>query len=244
MLPVAPPESYCGPAPVPAGWLGQWNLDPLVIAVLGGAALLAAVRPPADPARARALHGALALMAALYVSPLCALGAALFSARVAHHVALATLVAPLLAIALGDAVRRLPGSLTAWTAGHAVLLWVWHAPALYGAAVTQDALYWIMQATIAGSATVFWSRLMQAPAAGAVAALLLSMVQMGLLGALITFAPGPMYLPHLVTTAAWGLTPLEDQQIAGLIMWAPAAGIYLLAAMAFGARMLRPAPAR
>jgi putative membrane protein len=65
------------------------------------------------------------------------------------------------------------------------------------------------------------------------------MVQMGLLGALITFAGEPLYAPHLLTTAAWGLTPLEDQQLGGLIMWAPAAAVYLVAALLVAGRWLR-----
>ena len=45
---------------------------------------------------------------------------------------------------------------------------------------------------------------------------------MGLLGALIVFAPRPLYPVHLASTTAWGLTPLADQQLAGLLMWVPA----------------------
>jgi len=52
-----------------------------------------------------------------------------------------------------------------------------------------------------------------------------------LLGALLTFAPTPWYLAYAHTTAAWGLTSLEDQQLGGLIMWIPAGGFYLLAAL-------------
>ena len=52
-------------------------------------------------------------------------------------------------------------------------------------------------------------------------------VQNGLLGALLTFAGRPLYVAYLPTTAAWGLTPLEDQQLSGLIMWIPASLIHL-----------------
>src|SRR5690606_23249383 len=90
---------------------------------------------------------------------------------------------------------------------------------------------------------------LRASAPAAVAALLATMVQMGLLGALITFAGQPLFAPHLTTTAAWGLTPLADQQLAGLIMWAPAAGVYLLSALVLlgrwlGAEGVAGAPAR
>lgn len=59
----------------------------------------------------------------------------------------------------------------------------------------------------------------------------MAMVQMGLLGALLTFTPQPLYAWHLVTTEAWGLTPLEDQQLAGLVMWIAGGGFYLAAAL-------------
>jgi putative membrane protein len=57
------------------------------------------------------------------------------------------------------------------------------------------------------------------------------MVLMGVLGALITFAGRALYAPHWLTTQPWDMSPLQDQQIAGIIMWAPASAIYLLAAM-------------
>jgi putative membrane protein len=56
-------------------------------------------------------------------------------------------------------------------------------------------------------------------------------VQSTILGALLTFARAPWYTSHLGSTAAWGLTPLEDQQLAGLIMWVPGGLIYLAAAL-------------
>src|SRR4030095_529764 len=46
-------------------------------------------------------------------------------------------------------------------------------------------------------------------------------------GALLTFANTPWYPVYRDTTAAWGLTPLEDQQLGGLIMWGPAGGGFL-----------------
>ena len=57
-------------------------------------------------------------------------------------------------------------------------------------------------------------------------------VQSSILGALLTFASGPWYETFESTTSAWGLTPLADQQLAGLIMWVPAGGLYLLGALA------------
>jgi cytochrome c oxidase assembly factor CtaG len=44
---------------------------------------------------------------------------------------------------------------------------------------------------------------------------------------LITFAARPLYAPHVDLAPAWGLAALEDQQIAGLMMWVPPAFLYL-----------------
>jgi putative membrane protein len=68
------------------------------------------------------------------------------------------------------------------------------------------------------------------------------MMQMGLLGAILSFAPEPAYLPHLATTQAWGLSPLADQQLAGAAMWTLGALPYLLAALVKMHRVLSPAP--
>jgi putative membrane protein len=55
--------------------------------------------------------------------------------------------------------------------------------------------------------------------------------QMGLLGALLVFAPRPLYAEHLASTAGWGLSPLADQQLAGLLMWMPAMLPYVAVAI-------------
>ena len=67
-----------------------------------------------------------------------------------------------------------------------------------------------------------------------------TMVAMGLLGALIVFSGRPLYAPHWGTASAWGLTPVEDQQIAGLLMWVAAGGIYLILAAVLLYRALQP----
>lgn len=221
---------YCGAAPVPADWLGRWNLDPLLLVGLAGSAFLL-WRMTEEASGRRLLAGAVALCLLLFVSPFCALSSALFSARVTHHVLLAAVLAPMLVFALPSTRTRWPGSLPLWTGVQAVTFWLWHAPGLYGQALSSDLLYWLMQFTLLGSAAGFWAALRRSPAPAAIAALLVSTVQMGLLGALLTFAGAPLYAPHFLTTEAWGLGALEDQQLAGLIMWAPSAGLYLASAL-------------
>jgi len=175
--------------------------------------------------------GAIALLAFIFASPFCALGSALFTVRIVHDILLAVLLAPLVVAALRLDQKEIPGSLMVWTIVHAVTFWLWHAPSLYSFAMSSDLAFWAMQVSITGTAAIWWARIIRAPAPSATTALLATMVAMGALGALLTFSGTALYVPHWMTTQAWGMSPLEDQQIAGIIMWAPASLIYLLAAM-------------
>jgi putative membrane protein len=230
---------YCGAAPLPAEWIGRWNFDPLLLAAL---ALAAAWLWRSRSADRRAGFSALAVAAFLFVSPFCAMGSALFLVRVIHDVILAAVLGPLVMATARLHERGVPGSLVLWTAIHALVFWAWHAPPLYEAAMSSSFAFWLMQLTITASAALWWAKVLRAPAAGGVAALLATLVSMGLLGALLTFAGSAFYAQHWLTTSAWGLSPLEDQQLAGIVMWAPAGAIYLLAAMVVLYRSMRAAP--
>ncbi len=221
---------YCGAAPDPVELLSRWNFDPLLLTVLIASTVVGYRRASALGTRTPFV-AAMATLALLFVSPLCALTSALFAARAAHHVILIAVAAPLLAWALPEPRLTRKISVATTAVLHAGVLWAWHAPAFYAAALSHDAVYWLMQGSLLGSAFAFWGAVRRSSITSAVGALLGTMVQMGLLGALITFASVPLYAPHLLSTAPWGLTPLHDQQLAGLIMWAPAAAFYLGAAL-------------
>lgn len=224
---------YCGPAPEAGDW--RWNLDPVLLLIMGAATMLIALRLQGTR-RAFGL-AAMGVLAVGFVSPLCALSSALFSARTVHHVLLVAVAAPLIAAALP---RRGYGPLVLATAVQAVIFWAWHAPGAYAAALSNDGVYWVMQISLLASAVWFWACARAATAPAAVVALLAAMLAMGLLGAVLTFAGQAVYAPHAYTTLAWGMTPLEDQQAAGLIMWAPAAALYLFAALWRLGRMIGP----
>lgn len=234
---------YCGPPPMPEALWSQWNLDPIILAGLAIGVVLLAVRYGRMTPGARWAGGlALAALAVAFVSPLCALSSSLFAARTLHHILLICVAAPLVALALSKPPRLGIGAVMAATVLQAVVLWFWHAPDLYAAALSNDGIYAVMEITLFSAALLFWLSLRGASAPAAALGLVLTMVQMGMLGALLVFAGSAIYGPHLATTAAWGLTALEDQQLAGLIMWAPAAGIYLVTALVMVARWIGPDP--
>jgi putative membrane protein len=218
--------AYCGAAAVPADVWTRWNTDPILLAVLATLALLTSRGRAGDD---RAAWAALAVLFVVFVSPLCALASALFAARVLHHVLLVAAVAPLLALALP--APRLPSMpLGLLVAVHAVLLWLWHAPGAYTWGLASVPAYWLMQLSLLGSAWLLWRAVLspRTPVGAALVALVATIAQMGLLGAVIVFAPRPLYAVHLASTAPWGFSPLADQQLGGLLMWVPAMLPYLI----------------
>jgi putative membrane protein len=223
------PVAYCGPAAVPEDLWVRWNTDPWLLAAFAALAWVVASGRCAD---ARAGWAAIALMAVVFVSPLCALSSALFSARVTHHIILIAVVAPLLVRAFPLPRLGYP-PLVPTVAAHALIVWLWHAPGPYAWGLATIPAYWLMQLTLLGSAWLMWRSILapSTPAAAALIALATTIGQMGLLGALIVFAPEPLYGVHFASTAAWGITPLVDQQLAGLLMWVLAMLPYLAAGL-------------
>src|SRR3546814_19567976 len=102
-------------------------------------------------------------------------------------------------------------------------LWLWHLPSAYAWALGSDAAYWFMQISLLLSACGLWVALLQPSAPKAAAALLAMMVQMGLLGALLTFSGSALYAPHLLTKPAWAMTPLQHHPPPSPLILGPAA---------------------
>ena len=128
-------------------------------------------------------------------------------------------------------------------------VWLWHAPNLYQAALANEAVHVFEHATFLAAAYLFWSVLL-APLGrhranrGVAAAMVFgASVQGSALGALMAFSPTPWYAAYAATTPAWGLTPLGDQQLAGVVMWMPVGTVYVILACLLVWLWLRdPAP--
>jgi putative membrane protein len=123
----------------------------------------------------------------------------------------------------------------AWAIATATL-WAWHAPALYQAALKSESVHVLEHASFLFASCLFWwalarrGRRSRASYGVSIFAVFAMALQGGTLGALLTFSATPWYPVYAATTAPYGLSPLDDQQLAGLIMWIPAGVIYLLAA--------------
>ncbi|GGE38415.1 hypothetical protein GCM10011367_11020 [Marinicauda pacifica] len=221
---------YCGPGADPASLLTDWNLDPPLLLALAAAAVWIGMKF-VRTRHGGAAAGAWLVLFALFVTPLCAMSAALFSVRVANHIALVAAAAPPLSAAMGQVrpIERGAGFATIAIGAHVAVFWLWHGPAPYAFALSYDAGYWLMQLSLLVTAIGFWRCVgARCDRPVALASILTGFVaQMGFLGALIAFAPEPLYIPHFATTAPWELSPLADQQLAGLLMWVPGMVPYL-----------------
>jgi putative membrane protein len=128
---------------------------------------------------------------------------------------------------------------------HGVALWAWHAPAAFQAALANEAVHIAEHASFLFTGLLFWWAIVRSgrvPELGfgvGILWMLVTVIHSGLLGALITFAPMPLYPAYANRAAAWGLTLLEDQQLAGLVMWVPGGMIYLVAGVALMAAWLK-----
>lgn len=255
-----------------------WDLDPLVLAPLLGAAWLyggGLLRLWKQAGRGRGVSGwqalafllGIAVLGAALVSPLDALGASLLSAHMAQHGLLVAAAPPLLlcgkpgiVFAWGLPPRWRKGMLgsAGWRALagcgnrlarpsaaallHGLALWLWHAPAAYEAALASYAMHALEHISLFGTALLFWRAMLEARsrrrAALALAAAFATMMHCGLLGALITMAPLPLYAWYAGRTEPWGMSALEDQQLAGLLMWVPMGVIYLACCLLLARRLV------
>ena len=119
---------------------------------------------------------------------------------------------------------------------HFGALWFWHMPAPYQAALRSPALHALEHAIFLGTAVLFWWAVAtpvgrpRAREATGIAMIVGTLMHSGALGALLMFASSPWYPAHDAGAKAWGTTAMDDQQLAGLIMWIPAGAIYVAAA--------------
>lgn len=127
----------------------------------------------------------------------------------------------------------------------AVALWIWHLPALYHAALRSRPVHEVQHVMFFIASCLFWrvlldplSRLRMNQGAGVIY-LFLTSLHATILGVFMALSPRVWYSDYVPRTSRWNLTPLEDQQIAGLIMWMPACMIYAAVAAVIFALWLR-----
>lgn len=200
-------------------------------------------------------------LAAALTTPLHALGERLFTAHMVEHEVLMVVAAPLLALsrpigatlwglpqgwrrALGAAAgsriwRRAWRAITdplAATVLHGIAIWAWHVPTLFAAALEDEGMHALQHLSFLVTALLFWWSLLcrrasRAARGAAIGHLFATALHTGLLGALLVFSTRLWFPDQAEEAARWGLTALEDQQLAGLVMWIPACLAYPIAGL-------------
>jgi putative membrane protein len=218
------------------------------------------------PGQIALFTGGVAWLLLALVSPIDVLGDEyLFSAHMLQHLLLVLVVPPMLLLGLpAEVIRRALGirivarvesvlghPAVAWVLAAAVL-WVWHLPALYDAALADENVHIVQHLMFLVTATAFWWPILTplekrrlGPGA-AMAYLLAAGAASSLLGVILTFAPAGLYPAYLqpedelgllsLIRQEWGLSAAADQQLGGLLMWVPGGIAYLLAIFAVFAR--------
>ncbi len=201
-------------------------------------------------------------------SPIHELGEQLFSAHMLQHEILILISAPLVSAAhpgatclwafapkhrsdLGgwvhrmertEAVQFLSRPLVAWIL-EAAALWIWHIPSLYQATLRSDWVHAAQHLSFFLTAVLFWSALYgvsrSAMSYGSATIYVFgTAVHCSALGALLTFSTVLWYPAYMATTARWGLSPLQDQQLGGVIMWVPSGVVFIVIGLSLFAKWI------
>ena len=182
--------------------------------------------------------GLLTILAAL-VSPIDVLGDQLLLMHMVQHLLLLDFAPILLILGLNkvllrpvprrvQSVERRAGFLAhpAFAVlAYAGFMWLWHIPALYDAAVRNTSLHAVEHICFAAAGTLYWWHLLspirnrrRLGGMGPVAYMVSTKLLVGTLGIVLAFAPASFYPFYEHHPHYWGLSPSEDQSIAGLLM--------------------------
>lgn len=219
--------------------------------------------------QALAFGGGLLVLATMVALPLHAWGRLRFTPHMIEHSLLTLVAAPLLAMGAAGVPwlfalplagrrtlarwiardrprrvwRRIAHPATAWGL-HGAALWLWHAPALFEAALRSEVVHYLQHGSLLGTALLFWSSVLPRrpdPRTRILGmfSLFATSLHATLLGALLTLSPSVWYASYAAAAGVGELSPLEDQQLAGLVMWVPGGLVYVGAALALCAALLR-----
>jgi putative membrane protein len=237
--------------PAPGDWQ-HWDIHPSVaIGIVALALLYGRLGGFAAPRR-RVVSFAASLLVLFFSlnGPLHDLSDSyLFSAHMVQHLILTLLFPPLFLYGLPAQVVR-PFLRPAWVralgermvrpvaaaAIFTIPIVLWHMPALYEAAMRHHPLHIVQHLVFLASSVVMWwpvlspvPELPRASYPGQLLYLFLLGIPMSIVGAMITLANSPLYPFYVAAPRVWGLSPIDDQQIGGLVMWVPGGLVFWIA---------------
>lgn len=238
----------------------SWSFDPAALLGVAVLAVLYAAgfrRARGRPRQVVCFASGLAVILLALCSPVAALDQELFSLHMIEHLLLTLVAPPLLllgrpilpflwglpsaerrgAARLLHAAARLAGNPVISLTVFSVIFAIWHIPALYDAAQGANLIHYAEHTSFFVSALMFWwpvihpqggpRRLSKVAGIGYFS---VPMLEGTFIGALLTFSAQPLYATYRAGAGLAGLSAIDDQQLAGLLMWIPGGLVYALAA--------------
>jgi putative membrane protein len=232
---------------VPADYSWTFDPGPVALIVLAVALYVPRWRRARAQGGARAAPGwrlacflaGVACVAIALVSPVDRLGEQAFSMHMVQHVLLLdlapiALICGLTKVILRPATRRLQRiEQAAGPLGHPLfavglyvaVMWVWHIPRLYDAALHHSGVHVFEHACFFWAGALYWWHLLspirsrkRLAGMGPVVYMASTKLLVGILGIAITFAPASFYAYYRHRASIWGLDPSSDQAVAGAVM--------------------------
>ena len=189
--------------------------------------------------RLAAWCGGIATLFVAIISPIDGLGEQFAAMHMVQHLLIADIAAILLTLGLTrwilrpatrriQRIERAAGPFASpWFGVVAYIgaMWFWHVPALYDAALEHPAVHSLEHLSFAAAGLLYWWHLLspirsrrRLAGMAAVAYMTVTKLLVGLLGVVLAFSPDPLYDSYDRTDLRWGLSALDDQRVAGLIM--------------------------
>jgi putative membrane protein len=174
-------------------------------------------------------------------SPLAHLDHRLLTAHMVQHLLLTVLAAPLILLGAPAIVIRLrPQPAFCWFAG-AITVIVWHVPSIFEVALRSHSWHAFEHASFLIAGILFWWPVIQSvPSEGWLIPLYLfsATLPCDALSAFLALCGHVVYRPYLSPHGPSRLSPLEDQALAGALMWVTVTFAYLIPALVVTAKLL------
>jgi putative membrane protein len=189
-------------------------------------------------ARVATLTGGIAALLLVVASPVAHLDHHLLTAHMAQHLILMLVAAPLILLGARPAtLPQLPLAMC-WFAGSFTVIF-WHIPAIFELALESHLWHGLEQASFVIAGILFWRPVIDSSGWPVPIYLFLATLPCDTLSAFLAFCDHAVYRTYAFGHAGmFGLSPLDDQALAGALMWVAVTFAYLIPALVLTARLV------
>jgi putative membrane protein len=188
--------------------------------------------------RIMALTGGITALLLVVASPVAHLDHHLLTAHMAQHLILMLVAAPLILVGARPSILPQPPLAICWFAGTFAVIF-WHIPAIFDLALQSNFWHGVEQASFFVAGILFWRPVIRSSGWSAPIYLFLATLPCDALSAFLVFCGHVVYRPYLSGhTGMFGLSALDDQALAGAVMWVAVTFAYLMPALILTARLV------